>query len=148
MAVLTRRADGGFMPLRDAMNQLMAEAFAPFAASPLGNGAESGLPVNIYEDGEAYFLHVAVPGVNPEAVEITAANGVINLAVRQESLAKEGWKQLWQEFQPMEYRRQLRLPVEFDAGKIEATYESGVLQLRVPKAEHTRPRQIKVNVAK
>jgi HSP20 family protein len=135
------------MPLRDAMNQLMSEAFAPFSASPMTNG-EGGLPVNIYEDGDSYYLQVAAPGVSPESVEITAANGVINLAVRQESLGKEGWKQLWQEFQPTEFRRQLRLPVEFDASKIEATYESGVLQLRVPKAEHTRPRQIKVNVAK
>ena len=148
MANLTRRPEQ-YVSLRDAMNQLIADSFTPFFGQPAGgqNGHDS-LPVNVYEDGEKYYLHMLAPGVDPQAVEITVANGVLSVAGRTQPLAQEGWRPVWQEFGPTEFRRQLRLPIEFDAGQIQATYENGVLTLTVPKAEHTKPKQIKVQVGK
>ena len=149
MATLTRRNDAPFMSLRDAMNQLIADSFAPVsgqAAAPT-NGVES-LPMNLYEDGEKYYLALQAPGVNPEAVEITAANGVLTVAAHRDSAAREGWRTLWQEFASTDFRRQVRLPIEFDTNGIEATYEQGLLWLTIPKAEHVKPKTIKVQVGK
>ena len=149
MATLTRRNDAPFMSLRDAMNQLIADSFAPVsgpAAAPT-NGVES-LPMNLYEDGEKYYLALQAPGVNPEAVEITAANGVLTVAAHRDSASREGWRTLWQEFAPSDFRRQVRLPIEFDTNGIEATYEQGLLWLTIPKAEHVKPKTIKVQVGK
>ena len=145
MVTLTRRNDQPFMSLRDAMNQLIANSFAPVTGST--NGVES-LPMNLYEDAEKYYLALQAPGVNPEAVEITAANGVLTVAARRELPVREGWRTLWQEFVPSDFRRQVRLPVEFDANGIEATYEHGLLWLTIPKAEHVKPKTIKVQVGK
>ena len=149
MVSLTRRGDQPFMSLRDAMHQLLADSFAPVTGSSAGlpNGVES-LPMNLYEDGEKYYLTLPVSGVNPEQVEITAANGVLTVAARRESPAREGWRTLWQEFAPSDFRRQVRLPVDFDSNGIEATYEHGLLWLTVPKAEHVKPKTIKVQVGK
>jgi HSP20 family protein len=149
MANLTRRPEQPFMSLRDAMNQLFADAFTPFPSQGTSvQDSQGTLPVNVYEDGEKFYLHLLAPGVDPQAVDITAANGVLSVAGRQQALAQESWRPVWQEFSPTEFRRQLRLPTEFDANQIEATYQNGVLMITVPKAEHTRPRSIKVNVAK
>jgi HSP20 family protein len=149
MVTLTRRNNQPFMSLRDAMNQLIADSFAPVVGSAAAatNGVES-LPMNLYEDGEKYYLALQAPGVNPEAVEITAANGVLTVAARRELPARDGWRTVWQEFAPSDFRRQVRLPIEFDSNGIEATYEHGLLWLTIPKAEHVKPKTIKVQVGK
>ena len=137
------------MTFRDAVDRLFAEALTPLY-SDLGNAPASrdGLPINVYENGDSYHLHVLLPGAEPEHVEVTAVNGVLTIAARQRPLAQEGWKPLWQEWAPSEYRRQLRLPVDFDPASIQASYTNGVLTLTVPKAEHSRPKTIKVQVGK
>jgi HSP20 family protein len=150
MADLSRRIDAPYMSLRDAMNQLFTDAFTPtFFQQGIGraNGPDS-LPVNVYEDGERFYVHMLAPGVDPQAVDITAANGVLSVAARQQAVSQESWRPVWQEFGTAEFRRQLRLPVEFDPGQIEASYQNGVLMLTVPKAEQHRPKQIKVRVGK
>src|SRR2546423_8667035 len=95
---LTRRADQPFMSLRDAMNQLFTDAFAPsfYAQGQVANGHEA-LPTNVYEDGEKYYLQLLAPGLEAEAVEITAANGVLNISGHQRPLAQEGLRPVWQE---------------------------------------------------
>ena len=147
MANLTRRAEQGYVSLRDAMDQLFADAFTPFQGRPAaGQGGADAMPLNVYEDGERYYLHALLPAVDPQTVEMTAANGVLSIQARQQSVAQEGWRPVWQEFAPVEFRRQLRLPGDIDANKIEATYQNGVLMITAPKAEHTRPKQIKIQV--
>lgn len=147
MPALTRRPDQPYLSLRDAMNQLFSEAVTPFFAEGATNGGvRDGLPVNVYEDGEKFYVHVMAPGVDPAAVEITAANGVLYISAKQQPLAREGWRAVWQEFQPAEHRRQLRLPLDFDVANIQATYQNGILLITVPKAEHIRPKSIKVQV--
>jgi len=149
MATLSRRADQPYVSLRDAMNQLFTDAFAPsfFQAGAQQAPAES-LPVNVYEDNEKFYLHVLAPDVDPQAVDITAANGVLSVSGRQQALSRENWRPVWQEFTPGEFRRQLRLPTDIDAAQIEATYQNGVLMITVPKAEHIKPKTIKVQVRK
>jgi HSP20 family protein len=147
MANLTRRPEQGFVSLRDAMDQLFAEAFTPLhGRATAGQGGGDSMPINVYEDGERYYLQALLPAVDPQGVEMTAANGVLSIHARQQPASQDGWRPVWQEFAPTEYRRQLRLPGDIDANKIEATYQNGVLMITAPKAEHTRPKQIKVQV--
>lgn len=142
MATLSRRSDHPYTTLREAMNQLFNEAFAPFAA--FQTTGQDSLPINVYEDGEKYYLHVLAPGIDLQTAEITTVGDVLTIAVRQRTFAQDNWRQVWQEFTPTEYRRQIRLPIEFDPNQVEASYKDGVLMITVPKAEHSRPRTIKV----
>jgi HSP20 family molecular chaperone IbpA len=43
------------------------------------------------------------------------------------------------------YRRVFALSREFDTGKLTADLKHGVLKLRIPKAEHAKPRRIKIS---
>ncbi len=45
------------------------------------------------------------------------------------------------------YRRAFALSKELDAGKVSAEFANGVLQLRIPKAEHAQPKKIEVQIA-
>lgn len=49
-------------------------------------------------------------------------------------------------FNPLETRRVFGLSKELDTGRLTAELKQGVLTLRIPKAEHARPKRIKVDV--
>jgi HSP20 family protein len=47
-----------------------------------------------------------------------------------------------------QFRRDVRLPGDFTLDKAEATYEAGLLKLSLPKAEHLKPKSLRVTVTK
>ena len=141
-----RPTTSGMLPLREAFDRLFENAFTSAFAPTYGSGAgaSSGVPANIWETDGAYHVAFLVPGARPDDVEITALGSTITVAGSYELKQPEGVKTVWQEFGSNQFRRQIGLPSEVDSDHIEATYQNGVLMLTVPKAEHAKPRQIKV----
>lgn len=135
-----RPTERGMLPLRDAFDRLFESAFTPFA----GADAHSGIKANIWETDDAYQIALLVPGANAENVEVTALANTITVAGALAAPQPEQSKSIWQEFGPSQFRRQIGLPSEVDSDHIEAAYQNGVLLVKVPKAEHAKPRQIKV----
>ncbi len=142
---LARASDRGLLPLRDAFDRLFESAFTPF----LGAGADASMaiPVNVWETNDAYQVALLVPGAQPDNVEVTALGNTITVAGSLEMGQPEGAKPIWQEFGPSQFRRQIGLPAEVDSDHIQAAYRNGILLLTAPKAEHAKPRQIKVQTA-
>jgi HSP20 family protein len=101
------------------------------------------LPVDVREEDEAYALSAVVPGLAAEDLDIQVIEDVIT--IRGEYKAEDS-KFLLRELPSGKFLRSLRLPDELDASKAEAEIKNGILTVRVPKAEHAKPRQIKVNV--
>ena len=101
------------------------------------------LPLDIVATDEAFVMTAYVPGVNPEQVEITFEGE--ELSIRGEFPQAEG-EFVKRELYRGAFERRLSFNVPVNAEAIEATYEHGVLTLRVPKAEAVRPKQIKVVV--
>jgi len=100
------------------------------------------LPVELRDEGDAYLVKAFVPGLTAEDLTIEALDDVVS--IEGEYKANEG-DSLLNELPSGAFRRALRLPVSLDADKAEARVENGVLSLRLPKAESSRPRTIKVN---
>ena len=142
MTALTRWNDRPMVSLRDAFDRLFENAFTPI----FGDGMVGtwGVRANVWETNDGYQIALLLPGVDPQSVEITALGGTITVAGKFEVSQPEGGRVVWQEFGPAEFRRQIGLPMEVDSEKIEAAYRNGILLLTVPKAEHAKPRTIKV----
>jgi HSP20 family protein len=140
-----RRGDG--MALRDAMDQLFQQAVVGWVG---GDARRTGQPgpapfsVNLYEDAEAYHLWALLPGADPGTIDVTATVDALVIAAESGASAPEGWRPLSSEWRPARWRRELALPGAVDADKAEVAYEHGVLRLRLPKPEATRPRTIKI----
>jgi HSP20 family protein len=109
------------------------------------NGGQSGnrmrLPLDVMTTEEAFIVTAYVPGVNPDNVEITFEGD--DLSIQGEFPQAEG------DFAKRElyrgtFERRITFNVPVNADAIEATYEHGVLTLRIPKAEAAKPKQIKV----
>ena len=145
MTDLTRFNHRSMLPLRDAFDRLFEGAFTPV----YGEGAASSatIPTNVWETGDGYQVALLVPGVNPESVEVTALRNTITVSGNLDVNQPEGARAIWQEFGPSQFRRQLGLPADVDADKVQAAYRNGVLLLTVPKAEHAKPRQIKLQTS-
>ena len=122
-----------------------------FANAPLATAADSGAwlpPVDIHEDAEGYRLHVDVPGVDPQAVEVTSEQGVLTIRGRRaetHSATSEGYRRI--ERIKGEFQRRFSLPETADTQHIRARYAHGVLEISIPKLAQVQPQRITVEAA-
>ena len=146
MTAMTRWNDAPAMSLRDAFDRLFENAFTPVMGGGSGS-ASSGIATNVWETGDGYQVAMLMPGVNLEQITLTTLGNTITVEGSLELSQPEGARVVWQEFGPAQFRRQIGLPADVDADKVQAAYQNGILLLTAPKAEHAKPRTIKVNAA-
>ncbi len=131
--------------LRQAMDRLFDDTvFRPYSAFN-GSAEMARLSLDIRTTPEALLVEAALPGVSPEDVDITVENGTLTIRAedRTERSGEEaGW--LVREIARGTLMRTVTLPTGLEAEKAEATFEHGVLKLRIPKAEQVKPRQIQI----
>ena len=105
-------------------------------------------PVNVFEDADAYRVQALMPGIDPEALDITAhPENYLTIAGESKFAAPEDSRALWNEFGSATFRRAVSLPLPFDAEKAEVSYRNGVVEIVLPKKEEAKPRQIKLAIA-
>jgi len=96
--------------------------------------------VDIYEGAEELLVVADVPGLSLEGVHVNFEKDTLTF----EGEAFTGDHALASK--PFVYRRSFRVPRGVDAAQIGASLAQGVLTIRLPKAEHLKPRRIHVNV--
>jgi HSP20 family protein len=140
---------GEALSLRDAMNRLFEQA----VLQPSADGSsqrESGFvpPLDVHESQDAYTIKVSLPGVKPDDVDIQYQQGMLTISgeVRAEEDHEQGAYHI-RERRSGRFSRSLRLPDMVSADKAEATFDHGVLTLRMPKAEETKPRRIAIQTS-
>jgi HSP20 family protein len=101
-------------------------------------------PVDIYETEDALAVVVDLPGVTKDGVDIRVEDNV--LTIKGKADYNPPANILLGEFNLQGYYRQFQLTDEVDQSKISAESKNGVLTIRMPKAEKSKPRQIKVKM--
>jgi HSP20 family protein len=152
MASITRyQPQTSVTRLPDLVDRLFRESFvAPgfFDSTQWGGSPRPTLPVNLFETSEGYIMHVAVPGLTPENLDIQVMGREVAIKGKREVSTPEKGQWLWQGIQSGEFYEAFTLPVEVNGESVEATYDHGILTIMLPKAEHLRPKSIKVQTAK
>ncbi len=129
--------------LREAMDRLFEDSFiSPRFGSTLSSRTATG---NLYETNEGFTLQLPIPGVKPENVEITVQQDVVSLKWESKVEIPEGAHVHWHGYQSGQYQQSFTLPAPINSDLVEASYNDGILTLRLPKAEHAKARTIKVN---
>ena len=104
-------------------------------------------PVDVIEDEGGITLYADLPGVTRENLDVHVdgenlfIDGKIALEMPKEMEATHV------EVARSRFRRVFALSREFDTGKLAADLKQGVLKLRIPKAEHAKPRRIEISPA-
>ncbi len=136
---------GELVSLRQAMDRLFEDSFVRTARPWLGASWDGTLPVDVRHDRDELTVEAALPGVKPEDVEITIEEGTLTIRVSSKSERREEQGEyLLQEIRRGEASRSLTLPSGLEPDKATATFENGILTLRIPRAEAVKPRQIRI----
>ena len=102
--------------------------------------------VDVQEHDDRFVITADVPGVDPDAIEVTMENGVLTITGerRSEKTEKNGANARRVERTYGSFYRRFTLPDSADADRIEAHSSHGVLEITIPKKERVRPKKIKV----
>jgi HSP20 family protein len=136
---------GELMTLRSAMDRLFEDSFV---RRPFGPGFEgsTSLPLDVTSTKDALVVEAALPGIKPEDVDITVEDGTLSIRGTYNEEKREGeGESLVSEIRRGSVYRTVNLPSGLEADRATATFEHGVLKVRIPKAEAVKPRQIRIS---
>jgi HSP20 family protein len=133
--------------LQTEMNRLFNTVFdAPTGGN--GGQARRWVPaMDLLETDEHFVLRADLPGMRREDVAIELEDNVLTVSGERKAEhedRQEGYYRLERAFGS--FSRSLTLPKGVDAEAVTATFDSGVLELRIPKPEERKPRKIAIGV--
>lgn len=147
MNSVVRQDTRTLMPrLQDEINRLFGSVQQTESSSSATATWVPAVDINEYPD--RFELYVDVPGVNPNAVELTLEDGILTLSGERSangSITGEGAPhyQRIERSQGQFYRRFV-LPDTVDSDKVNATGKDGVLTVTIPKQAKAMPRRIQI----
>jgi HSP20 family protein len=134
--------------LQSEMNRLFNTFFDTPTAGGNGGGARRWVPaMDLVETGEHFVLRADLPGLTEADVSIELEDNVLTVAGERKAeheAKKEGYYRMERSFG--QFRRSLTLPEGVDAEKIAATFDKGVLEVRIPKPEERKPHRVAISV--
>jgi HSP20 family protein len=125
-------------PVREMLEQMLQAA-----AQQPAHGRGDPMPINVHQSESDLFIEAALPGVEPDDIDISYADGLLTL-VAHAAVAERDY--FHQEIRSIEYLRQVMLPVECRFDAAEASLENGMLRIRIPKQRPQPPEKIHIKV--
>jgi len=103
----------------------------------------SVMPMDAWRDGDTFHVEFDLPGVDPNSIDLDVERNVVT--VRAERAARASDAELIAAERPRGvFSRQLILGDNLDTEHIAASYNAGVLTLKIPVAERAKSRKISV----
>ena len=124
-------------PFRD-LDRLTGAMFGT-AARP------TALPMDAYRENGSFVVQVEIPGVDPESIDLTVEQNVLTIHAERRPVYDNDVERIVAERSFGAFSRQLFLGDTLDADKLTATYDAGVLTIRIPVAEQAKPRKISIS---
>ncbi|MEJ1105907.1 MULTISPECIES: Hsp20/alpha crystallin family protein [unclassified Kribbella] len=116
------------------------------AVSPGTWSRPSPMPMDAYRSGDEYVIVFDLPGVSADAIDLDVERNVLTVkAERRPAALDEGVEMQVAERPLGVFSRQLFLGDTLDADRISASYENGVLTLKIPVAAQAKPRKIAIS---
>ncbi|GEM_PF-416913 len=139
-----RRRGPGYISLRDAVNQLF-EGSVVSPGRPRQDFEGITPPVDVHETEDAYHISMAVPGADPDKINVSAQGRTLIVAGTVERRwQRERAHVHYQEIETGHFSRSFTLGDDVDVDQADASFDNGILSLTLPKAQTARPRSIKV----
>jgi HSP20 family protein len=143
----------GVFGLRREIDRLFEDAFGGNAqggarqGSGQGGAGQTFTPaVDAREEERQIVLHMDLPGVRPDDVELSVENGLLTVRGQRHQQRKEGQEGRYQfvERSYGSFVRQFHLPQGVDESQISADFNHGELEIRIPKPQQPQPRRIQI----
>jgi HSP20 family protein len=103
----------------------------------------TAMPLDAWREGETFIVEFDLPGVGPDSIDLDVERNVVTVKAERPA-RNENTEMLAAERPRGVFSRQLVLGDNLDTTRIEASYDTGVLTLRIPVAEKAKPRKISI----
>ncbi len=105
------------------------------------------LALDVAENQDGFLVKASIPGINPGDLEITYTDNVLTIKgqTQEDKEINEDQYHL-RERRYGTFSRSVTLPSKVKSDAIEASYDAGVLTLKLPKAEEVKPKRIAISV--
>jgi HSP20 family protein len=130
----------GALSLRDAFNHLFDQSVWTPLSQYGGFGGQ--VPLDVYTEGDGYVVEAALPGLDPDAIELEMVQGTLRISGAYPEATPEGRHYLVRQWPRGRFQATVSLPDAGDAAQISATYEHGLLRLAIPRSEAAKPKRI------
>ncbi|HEX5224060.1 MAG TPA: Hsp20/alpha crystallin family protein [Solirubrobacteraceae bacterium] len=148
MAIIRWEPARELQSIQQEMNRLFGTFFDNQTVSAAPTGQRRWIPaMDLVEEDEHYVLRADLPGVREDDVNVELEDNVLTISGErrtESSERKDGYYRL--ERSSGTFARSLTLPEGIDPESIEAGFENGVLELRVPKPAEHKPRRVAISV--
>ena len=137
-----------FSTLQNEMNRLFNTVFDAPVGSGNGQTMRRWMPaMDLVETSGHFVLRADLPGLSEEDVNIEVEDRVLTVSGERKAeheTTKEGYHRVERAFGS--FSRSLTLPEGIDAGAVTASFDRGVLEIRIPKPEQPKPRKVSIGV--
>jgi HSP20 family protein len=133
--------------LQNEMNRLFNTMFEQSGPTARADGSSRRWvpPMDLVETDRQYVLRADLPGLSQEDVDIELESNVLTISGERKAeheQHEQGFYRLERAFGS--FARSLTLPEGVDANGIEASFDRGVLEIRIPRPEQRRPRKVTI----
>ncbi len=119
------------------------------AQQVLGTTARpAAMPMDAWQEGEEFVIALDLPGVAVDSVDIDVERNVLTVKAERKDPAGENTELVAAERPRGVFSRQVILGDALDTDAVKASYDAGVLTLRIPVAEKAKPRRIEITSEK
>jgi HSP20 family protein len=136
--------------IQSEMNRLFNTLFEQPGQAARGDSAAARWTpaMDLVETGEHYVLRADLPGLAQDDVTIELESNALTVSGERKpehSQHEEGYYRVERAFGP--FSRTLTLPEGVNAAAIEAAFERGVLEIRIPKPEQRKPHKVTITTS-
>ena len=135
-------------PYSTFVNDLLAEKRRRMGQfNEFENSTAFSLALDVDENDDAYTVIANLPGVSLDEISVNIHDDVLTISAEANATEyDENTRVLVRERRTGKFSRSLRFPTTVDGNAIDASYDNGVLNISIPKAEEAKPRQIPVTM--
>ncbi len=128
------------MPLMEEIEEIARD----FSRRTGFNGETLSPYTDIQEEKDQLVVKTELPGINEADLEVTLEDNILTIKAEKKEETTEDTTHHTRERYYGTYVRSISLPYHVNGDKVSATFEKGVLELRLPKAEELKARRIEI----
>lgn len=107
----------------------------------------AAMSMDAWRENENFIVEFDLPGVEADSIDLDIERNVLTVKAERKPRTGEDTEMLISERPVGVFSRQVILGESLDAENVKASYDGGVLSVRIPIAEAAKPRKIEITQA-
>jgi HSP20 family protein len=133
--------------LQNRVNRLFRESYGPEGREESLITSTFAPLVDVYEDAHQVSLKIEIPGIDEKDIDIQVENNTLTVQGErkfEKEEKEENFRRVERQYRS--FTRTFTLPSTIDSERVQASYDKGILKVKLPKKAEAKPKQIKISI--